>query len=1040
MQSAELAGLFAQPSAAFRGKPFWCWNGPLDRSELLRQIHVLRDMGMGGFFMHSRTGLATEYLGDEWFDLINACADEAEKLGMEAWLYDEDRWPSGTAGGMVTSEHRYRMKFLHLRVASCEADVWRPETLAAFLCDLDGVAMRSCRRLPRPDGLASGVVGPPSAPGAEPLPVGEALLAFDVVEMAQSSFYNGYTYVDTLSREATDRFIELTHEKYADRCGGRLGSSIKGIFTDEPHRGALMDPFGGAMDCPNQVPWTEQLPGAHLEAFGEDLLDRLPELFLVPQGSRVSVVKWRYCELTLRLFLGNFLRPVDDWCRSHRVILTGHVLHEDSLTAQTSMNGSMMRCYEAMEWPGIDLLTEGNRAYWVAKQLQSAADQLGRPWRLSELYGCTGWQMPFAGHKAVGDWQALFGVNVRCQHLSWYTMEGEAKRDFPASIFGQSAWWRDYAVVEDYFSRLGVLLSAGRRACDTLVVHPVESVWAQVHQGWSNFLGPLDPHIADLDKRFAETFTWLQSAQVDFDYGDEEMMSRLASVETDDDGTALLRVGEMRYRTAVVSGMATIRSSTLDLVDAFRSAGGTVLFLGDAPEYVDAEPSDRAARAAAAACCLPAAPGSVEHALGTGLLRRAAYVTAEAALPDPVFCQVRRDGDRTLVVALNTNREAATGPMQLRVQATGAVERWDCLTGERRPVAAECSDGWTAIALDLPAAGEAAFVIDASSAQAVVVAAPREALATYAVSGPFRYRLAEPNVCVMDVAALSIDGSPAGAALEVLKADQAVRDHFGLPHRGGEMLQPWFTGKREHPTLGRVACEFWFEVETLPDGDVELAVERPGDFTLTLNGVAVDAAPGGRWVDVCFRRVALPAGALRLGANVLRMECDFSEDKGLEALYLLGDFGVRVDGWAKTLTALPETLAVGDITAQGLPFYSAQIALQAHVGIPEAGRRVMLHVEDASAACVAVAGCGSRRVVPWPPFEADVTDMIGPDGCVELELSLTRRNTFGPLHQNPIHAPGYGPGNFVTNGPGFSLDYMLWPAGLLAAPRVTVSI
>ncbi len=1039
MQPAELAGLFSQPSAAFRGKPFWCWNGPLDRSELLRQIHVLRDMGMGGFFMHSRTGLATEYLGDEWFDLINACADEAQQLGMEAWLYDEDRWPSGTAGGMVTAEPAHRMKFLHLRVADGQADLWRPETVAAFLCDLEGLVLHCSARLPRPDGLGAGV-GAPTGPGAPALPTGQGLLAFDLVEMAQSSFYNGYTYVDTLSRDATDRFIELTHEKYADRCGGRLGSSIKGIFTDEPHRGALMDPFGGAMDCPNQVPWTEGLPTAYAEAFGEDLLDHLPELFLVPQGRRVSAVKWRYCELTLRLFLGNFLRPVDDWCRSHGIILTGHVLHEDSLTAQTSMNGSMMRCYEAMEWPGIDLLTEGNRAYWVAKQLQSAADQLGRPWRLSELYGCTGWQMPFAGHKAVGDWQALFGVNVRCQHLSWYTMEGEAKRDFPASIFDQSAWWRDYAVVEDYFSRLGVLLSAGSRVCDTLVVHPVESVWAQVHQGWSNFLGPLDPHIADLDKRFAETFMWLQSAQVDFDYGDEEMMSRLASVEAADDGAPLLRLGEMRYRTAVVSGMATIRSSTLDLLDAFRAAGGTVLFLGDAPEYVDAEPSPRAADLAAVACRLPAVPGSVEHALSTGLLRRAAFVTADSDLHDPVFCQVRRDGDQTLVVALNTNREAATGRIQLHVEATGAVERWDCLTGERQPASADCANGWTAITLDLSAAGEAAFVIDAASDAAATDAVEPEVVATFEVEGPFRYRLAEPNLCVLDIADLSIDGVPVAASLEVLKADQAVRDHFGLVHRGGEMLQPWFSGRREHPVLGRVACEYRFEVEALPEGDVELAVERPGDFALTLNGVPVDAAPGGRWVDVCFRRVALPAGSLRLGANVLRLECDFSEDKGLEALYLLGSFGVRIDGHRKTLTTLPETLSVGDIAAQGLPFYSAQIALQAQVGIPEAGRRVMLHVGDASAACVAVAGCGSRRVLPWAPFEADVTDMIGPDGCVELELSLTRRNTFGPLHQNPIHAPGYGPGNFVTDGPGFSLDYMLWPAGLLAAPRVTVSI
>ena len=93
---------FAQPGVAFRGKPFWSWNGVLEKDELVRQLSIFKEMGMGGAFMHSRTGLKTEYLGKEWFELINACADECEQLGLEAWLYDEDRWPSGTAGGMAT--------------------------------------------------------------------------------------------------------------------------------------------------------------------------------------------------------------------------------------------------------------------------------------------------------------------------------------------------------------------------------------------------------------------------------------------------------------------------------------------------------------------------------------------------------------------------------------------------------------------------------------------------------------------------------------------------------------------------------------------------------------------------------------------------------------------------------------------------------------------------------------------------------------------------------------------------------------------------
>ena len=83
--------LFKNPTAEYRGKPFWSWNGKLEKSELLRQIEVFRQMGMGGYFCHSRIGLETEYLGNEWFDLINSCAEKGASLGMETWLYDEDR-------------------------------------------------------------------------------------------------------------------------------------------------------------------------------------------------------------------------------------------------------------------------------------------------------------------------------------------------------------------------------------------------------------------------------------------------------------------------------------------------------------------------------------------------------------------------------------------------------------------------------------------------------------------------------------------------------------------------------------------------------------------------------------------------------------------------------------------------------------------------------------------------------------------------------------------------------------------------------------
>ena len=70
--------------------PFWSWNDDLEPEELRRQIRAMDKIGMNGFFMHARGGLVTEYLSDRWFECINACVDEAKKLGMDAWSYDEN--------------------------------------------------------------------------------------------------------------------------------------------------------------------------------------------------------------------------------------------------------------------------------------------------------------------------------------------------------------------------------------------------------------------------------------------------------------------------------------------------------------------------------------------------------------------------------------------------------------------------------------------------------------------------------------------------------------------------------------------------------------------------------------------------------------------------------------------------------------------------------------------------------------------------------------------------------------------------------------
>ena len=228
MSKNERYEQFLSPGVEWRGKPFWSWNGELREDEVRRQIGVMQEMGFGGYFMHSRAGLITEYLGEEWFDLINAGADEGSKRGMEAWLYDEDRWPSGSAGGKVTVDPQYRMKSIYIYEQDPEAFEWQEGIVAAFLAWIDDIDLWGYFPIDVGDDIFA-LIGE-KAKLFDDKAGGFKVLSFKIVPNAPSSNYNGTTYIDTMSRKATERFIELTHKQYKEHCGDKLGNVIKGIF------------------------------------------------------------------------------------------------------------------------------------------------------------------------------------------------------------------------------------------------------------------------------------------------------------------------------------------------------------------------------------------------------------------------------------------------------------------------------------------------------------------------------------------------------------------------------------------------------------------------------------------------------------------------------------------------------------------------------------------------------------------------------------------------------------------------------------------
>lgn len=105
----------------YRPIPFWSWNDKLKPDKLIEQIRWMENNGIGGFFMHARSGLQTEYLSEEWMQCIEACADEAQKLGMKAWIYDENGWPSGFVGGKRLEDEKNHDKYIETKQGAYDA-------------------------------------------------------------------------------------------------------------------------------------------------------------------------------------------------------------------------------------------------------------------------------------------------------------------------------------------------------------------------------------------------------------------------------------------------------------------------------------------------------------------------------------------------------------------------------------------------------------------------------------------------------------------------------------------------------------------------------------------------------------------------------------------------------------------------------------------------------------------------------------------------------------------------------------------------------
>lgn len=1012
--------LFKNPTCEYRGTPFWAWNAELKSEELKRQIEVFKEMGLGGFHMHVRTGMATEYLSEEFMQLIKDCVDKAKEEEMLAWLYDEDRWPSGAAGGLVTKDEEYRARCLLFTTEPCDCsgDVESSAQDSRAEGSREGKGYLIACYDVKLD--ADGFLSDYKRIGENDEAEGTKWYAYLKIHAA-SSWYNNQTYVNTLDKKSIERFVEVTHERYKEKISDSFGETVPAIFTDEPQ-------FTRKNQLPNStdkadalLPWTDDIPDTYKAQYGDDIIDSLPELFWeLPEG-KVSVTRYRYHDHISERFASAFADTCGDWCRKNGIALTGHMMEEPTLHSQTAALGDAMRSYRGFDLPGIDMLCNSFE-FTTAKQAQSAVHQYGCEGMLSELYGVSGWDNDFRNYKLHGDWQACLGVTIRVPHLSWYAMGGEAKRDYPASIHYQSPWYKEFSYVEDHFARVNTAMTRGKPVVKVGVVHPVESYW--LHWGPND---KTDLIRSCMDEKFENVAEWLLKGSIDFNYICESLLPSQC-----EKAGAPLKVGKMEYDAIVVPDCETLRTTTIERLEEFRKAGGKLIFMGAAPLYENGIPSEKGKALYEKSTVIPFDREKLLTALDNN--RTVTLREEDGMLTDGFMYQLRRDnGCNWLFISrcCEPYNKVCVRDTETVITVKGEFSpvEYDTISGEIREIPCEYVNGNTVIEKTLYDYDSLLLKL-VDGKRETVVASQKKAEPSNAVKVPafVPYSLSEDNVLLLDMAEYKLDDGEYYEEDEILRLDNECRKMLGYPERSSNVVQPWVIEKEE--IRHYISLRFTINSEIEYSGAL-LALEDAEKAKIIFNGKEISNDILGWYTDKDIKTVAL--SDIKAGENILEITLPFGKRTNTEWCYILGKFGVKVLGKTKVITALPEKLAFDNVVHQGLPFYGGNVTYH----LEAEGDSLLVEATNYSGALIAVDIDGVRKGrIAYMPYELLCENLGEGKHKVDITLFGHRYNSFGAVHLTDAKHSWHGPDAWRTTGCEWSYEYVLRPVGIMASPII----
>jgi len=1000
--------LFKNPTAEYRATPFWAWNGKIEETECVEQINTFKKMGFGGFHIHSRTGLDTEYLGKNFLDRVKTCVDEAKSQDMLVYLYDEDRWPSGFCGGKVTANKKYRQRWLLFTPykkkenATFEDGIQTSGNalLATYSLNVFCGKLFGYKRITNKNHF------------------GKKFYAYQCVA-TESDRFGKATYSDNLNKDAIDCFADLTYTPYKEKVGDEFGKTIPSIFTDEPQ---LKKEITFSPLCPIQaiLPWTDSFAADYFKIYGEDILDYLPEIFFQSNKQNNSLVRYRYHALACEKFATAFSDNLGKRCENMGIYFTGHLMEEPTLDTQCRSVIECMRQYKNFGIPGIDLLC-GRHEYNTAKQTQSVVRQEGKEGMLAELYGVSSWNADFGKFKEEGDWLACLGVTVRVPHLSLYQMKGEAKRDYPPSISYQAPWYDKFHLIEDHFARVNTVQTRGQAITEIGIIHPIESYWISMAADFkSSFLRK------NLDRDFYNLSEWLLYNNLDFDYISESL---LPSQINDNP----LSVGKCKYKVIIVPNLITIRSTTIDFLKKFEKAGGKILYLGRKPAMVNGSDTQNISKELPKGIILPFTKKPIIDELEE---YRLIDINIANKRCEDYISTLRNDNglwlfltapDKEYKYPRSTpviNKNIQEKEIEIFVKGDWSASMWNTFNGDIIPQKTQKNGDFTSIKCKAYRNDSFLLRLDKSSQKIQA----KEFVLGEKIDIPDKvdYRLDEPNVLLLDTAKWKISGKKFyNKRSDFLTITEKVRKTLGFGKYRSE-LQPWQRDKNQ----SKKKVLLRFDINNKSGITEMLFATEYDDYALFVNDKKIEVFPNGYYVDKSFKTTAI---TLKNGNNHIEIELPFGKYDRFENCYLLGNFGVKVVGNRATLIDLPNKIAFKDLTKQGLPFYGGKITYI--TSFVNDGSKIKINTRYSSALLDIKVNQDNQEIL-YAPFSTIIPTKKG-NNSLEITAYVSRENCFGICHIRKKYKKSDSPKWFYKKSLIYaSKNYILEKTGLLAKPEI----